>query len=238
MIAPTQPGIQMTQVPPTLSYASPMSGSCPLCQTRPISKKSIYGHPVCKKCFYKYANRRQLDYLGDAIVFIIPNMLIIGAVTFALLHSGVSEISTQVIDFVLGLGLACIFCFRDSINGRSPGKWMTNLQVVNEADNQPISFGQSFKRNCVLLIGQVPFVGPFVVFVIVIVIAVQVGSGYRIGDRFAKTKVIWLKYANSPVFGGNPMLCKGCGYNLLGNVSGVCPECGKPIEAVLPGVVV
>lgn len=26
--------------------------------------------------------------------------------------------------------------------------------------------------------------------------------------------------------------CVGCGYNLTGNVSGVCPECGKAIEAV------
>ena len=25
--------------------------------------------------------------------------------------------------------------------------------------------------------------------------------------------------------------CQNCGYNLTGNVSGVCPECGRPIEA-------
>jgi hypothetical protein len=27
--------------------------------------------------------------------------------------------------------------------------------------------------------------------------------------------------------------CIGCGYDLTGNVSGVCPECGKPIENVV-----
>jgi hypothetical protein len=27
----------------------------------------------------------------------------------------------------------------------------------------------------------------------------------------------------------NPGLCNGCGYNLTGNVSGYCPECGRPI---------
>jgi len=27
----------------------------------------------------------------------------------------------------------------------------------------------------------------------------------------------------------NPMLCKGCGYDLTGNVSGICSECGRPI---------
>lgn len=25
--------------------------------------------------------------------------------------------------------------------------------------------------------------------------------------------------------------CPGCGYNLTGNVSGICPECGKAIES-------
>ncbi len=28
----------------------------------------------------------------------------------------------------------------------------------------------------------------------------------------------------------NPELCNGCGYNLTGNVSGYCPECGRAIE--------
>jgi hypothetical protein len=29
----------------------------------------------------------------------------------------------------------------------------------------------------------------------------------------------------------DPGLCSGCGYNLTGNVSGYCPECGRPIDA-------
>jgi len=29
----------------------------------------------------------------------------------------------------------------------------------------------------------------------------------------------------------NTDLCKGCGYNLTGNVSGICPECGRPTAA-------
>ncbi len=27
-------------------------------------------------------------------------------------------------------------------------------------------------------------------------------------------------------------LCVECGYNLTGNVSGVCPECGTPVQAI------
>lgn len=30
----------------------------------------------------------------------------------------------------------------------------------------------------------------------------------------------------------DPMLCSGCGYNLTGNVSGICPECGRPVGSL------
>lgn len=30
----------------------------------------------------------------------------------------------------------------------------------------------------------------------------------------------------------NPMLCKGCSYDLTGNISGRCPECGRLIEPI------
>lgn len=33
----------------------------------------------------------------------------------------------------------------------------------------------------------------------------------------------------------NPELCSGCGYNLTGNVSGYCPECGRAVEWVVSG---
>jgi hypothetical protein len=29
-----------------------------------------------------------------------------------------------------------------------------------------------------------------------------------------------------------PNLCRKCGYNLTGNVSGICPECGTPIQVI------
>jgi rubrerythrin len=62
---------------------------------------------------------------------------------------------------------------------------------------------------------------------IILIIAFQVGKGYRLGDPFANTRVVWRKYAHLPMFGGDALVCSGCGYNLMGNVSGVCPECGS-----------
>ncbi len=32
----------------------------------------------------------------------------------------------------------------------------------------------------------------------------------------------------------NPDLCNTCGYNLTGNVSGICPECGRSIDQLMP----
>ena len=29
----------------------------------------------------------------------------------------------------------------------------------------------------------------------------------------------------------DPTLCRGCSYNLTGNISGICPECGRSLDA-------
>jgi hypothetical protein len=35
--------------------------------------------------------------------------------------------------------------------------------------------------------------------------------------------VLWRKYRT-------PGRCTGCGYDLTGNISGICPECGLPVD--------
>ena len=74
--------------------------------------------------------------------------------------------------------------------------------------------------------GAIPVIGGFASLNVVIIIAIQLNKGYRLGDRFAKTRVIWKRHARSPVFGGDDILCYSCGYDLTGNESGICPECG------------
>jgi hypothetical protein len=37
--------------------------------------------------------------------------------------------------------------------------------------------------------------------------------------------ILWLRRRLSP----DPLACRTCGYNLTGNISGVCPECGTPV---------
>lgn len=45
----------------------------------------------------------------------------------------------------------------------------------------------------------------------------------------------WLSWRLSMLFVPRPILqCSRCAYNLTGNVSGVCPECGGPVERMNP----
>lgn len=49
-----------------------MSGNvCPLCRDGKHMHKAkrLYSVPVCKKCYYKFANRRQLAYVIDWVAF-------------------------------------------------------------------------------------------------------------------------------------------------------------------------
>lgn len=45
----------------------------------------------------------------------------------------------------------------------------------------------------------------------------------------ALTLVLWRRTRRFP-----PGQCRRCGYNLTGNVSGVCPECGQRVDSAKP----
>jgi uncharacterized RDD family membrane protein YckC len=194
-----------------------------------VKKKTIYGHPVCKKCFYAFANRRQGAYMVDGILAAVVNI----AVTVFLMHwvSLQFRPDLEFINFLAPMPVICLFMMKDGFDGRSPGKYVTNVQVVDDTTGQPISFGQSFKRYWFLLLSIIPVVGGLIASVFVIIAGVQLAKGYRIGDRFARTRVIWMKYAHLPVFGGNVLQCESCGYDLRANTSGICPECGTAVSA-------
>jgi hypothetical protein len=112
----------------------------------------------------------------------------------------------------------------------TPGKRLMDVQVLDQRTGLPIQFAQSFKRNSILLLGQIPVVGGLVALVVILIIATQVAKGYRLGDRFAQTRVIWKKYARLLAFGGDGLVCETCSYDLHGNMSGICPECGTPLS--------
>jgi len=218
----------MSNISP-IAYASPIVGKCLLCHDRPVvASKKIYQNPVCKKCYYRFVNRRQLAYVVDAVLLLIVafGILLPLGDLFAPLPQG----SQMLVDFSFGLVFGTLFSLKDGFNGQSPGKRLMGVQVVDVQSGAPISFGQSFKRNLILQTGVIPMVGGLVSLAVVIIIIIQMGKGPRLGDRWAKTRVIWKRFSRTPVFADDLLACESCGYDLTGNVSGTCPECGTTVS--------
>jgi len=214
--------------PVVIYYTGGRGQKCPLCRTRPLAKK-IYGHDVCKKCHYAFANRRQIGYLIDALLMTGINLTIGTLLDGILVRTGVTRPIAIVVAYTFSTIMISLFICKDGFGGYSPGKRLMGVQVLDDKTMQPIGFPQSFKRNLFITIGVVPF-GIFVSGVLMLVVAYQDAKGYRFGDGFARTRVVWKKYAHLPVFGGNALVCESCGYDLRGNISGTCPECGTSVS--------
>ena len=130
---------------------------------------------------------------------------------------------------ISGLIHGLIFACKDCFWGYSPGKWLCGVRVTDETTGKPGGIVASFKRNAPLtiipvmpLIALIP-VMPFIeqggaavlvgaqvisaIFIVVMALIVsrQLYKGHRIGDGWSNTKVIWTKYATSPVFAAGRM---------------------------------
>lgn len=195
--------------------------TCPLCRKPGALRKKakrLYGGTVCKKCYYKFANRRQGAYLIDTVV--------LGGVVFFLSYyielaapiGGMMTAGSSIFEVLYQIAINAVFFMKDGFGGKSPGRWLTRITVVDSLTREPIGFVQSFKRNLPLL---VPFS--------VLIIAFTLGKGPRWGDKWAKTRVVWDKYKHEFPFEDRGSICTTCGYDLTGNVSGICPECGEPV---------
>ncbi len=231
-------------MPPTTDVNA---AHCPLCMSpdwRTRKELRLYGYRVCKKCYYRQANRRQLAFVLDSfcmwIVMAIASAAVYainpptGAAPFAL--SGPVEIGCAALAYIL-------FSFRDGIAGQSPGKALFGLQVVRADTLEPIGFASSFVRNAPILaingtafvIGLISMMLGMVVnlvaLVLLLIMAYQLNRGPRWGDGVAKTKVVRKALRYRVPFDIRGLYCTNCGYDLRGSVSSMCSECGFPITA-------
>ncbi len=227
----------MTQAPHIASLAASLTSEqpqCPLC-SRPLSARWLKKSPrsngineivVCRKCRNAFASRRQLAYIIDAVLL---ELLLMGAIVVIgmlvdLYRIAASSVATVMVYWVGGwLVLPLLFCCKDGLEGQSPGKRICGIQVIDWTTREPIGFGRSLKRNLCLMI---PYYAIILAFTLI--------KGWRAGDRWANTRVVWKKHINRLPFDPRGILCLVCGYNLTGNVSGRCPECGTPIRGFVP----
>jgi uncharacterized RDD family membrane protein YckC len=228
----------MTTPAPIVNYDTGGRGTkCAICMQRPPKKKT-YGYDVCSKCHYAFANRRQVAYLIDAIVLTAINFSVNVALFYAArpLLAGVRVPLAEyppfvMINYAVQLTLASLFICKDGFGGYSLGKLAMGVRVLDNSTGKPAGFLQSWKRHPFLYLSLFPYpYGAIAVVVIILVIAYQDAGGYRLFDKFAGTRVIWKKYAHLPIFGGNALVCESCRYDLQGNTSGTCPECGTAVS--------
>lgn len=156
------------------------TSECPLCgKSKHMAKaRLLYGHAVCKKCYYSFANRRQLAFGIDLIIWGIVFSVFVRL-------TGMDEEEARGLWY---LALA-VFLMKDGFSGYSPGKALLGLRTINEVNGKPIGFGSSFKRNLPTLVPFMP-----------LVIAFQLCEGHRTGDKWSASKVIWKQYAAHPIF--------------------------------------
>ena len=200
--------------------------ACPLCGNvkRMRRSKELYGVPICKKCYYKFANRRQLAYVLDLIAWYLLSFAVGIVLGLTMVLAGAEVETIESVGVWVGWCILPFFLAKDGFAGYSIGKLICGVRVVHRQSFKPMGFAASFKRNLPLLIPFMP-----------LVVAFLVSRGYRIGDGWAKTKVIWKKYADHPLFRGQ-LRCDRCKYDLTGVTSNVCPECGAAVPQMGSGV--
>lgn len=167
--------------------------TCPLCGSDNRKKMphyaKLYGHYVCRKCYFGFANRRQFAFLIDIILLSLVRS---GIDWFRGIGFWEDEPGLTVGSFTLSCAMVVIFLVKDGFRGQSPGRALLGIQVIDEKTGRPAGFLASFKRNLPVLILIPPFVWVFVAF--------QLVKGHRLGDKWANTKVIWKKYRHKAPF--------------------------------------
>ncbi len=230
---------------------------CPLCDqpTDEIRMGSLYGHEVCGLCRNGLMIRRacafSIDFLLITLLVSVAEVLymIVTEVTnyhhsfadwfaklsyalgymlfvnslahFMLLprlfwdwgnHSYfVWLLVLIVIRFVI---LPFILAARDAIGGRSLGKRLMGLLTIDTRSGQPIGWLKSIHRNLWLMLPMVCWV-----------VLWQLRKGDRLGDHASRTRVIDRHRVYDDSF-----RCPECHYDLTGNTTGQCPECGAPVS--------
>jgi uncharacterized RDD family membrane protein YckC len=177
---------------------------CPVCgQPKRNLGSKLYGVPTCRKCVDTFALRRNFAWFMEWIICIAPYFLArlvettlsVEARLGAPRDEDIPKLMFVIVGSLLSLGLLILFVLKDGLSGYSPAKYLFGLRVMDLRTGQPAGFIASIKRNVL----------PALIPIIALVCSAQLRKGPRWGDGFAKTKVIWMKYAKSPVFDVSPL---------------------------------
>lgn len=201
---------------------------CPVCR-QPKSKlrEKLYGVPTCRRCIDGFTKRRSIAGVIDWIV--LPVVFFVGTVMATAVLRVLAEDLTANRPVALGLNLLSLFVppaallmffAKDGFSGYSPGKALCGLRAINADTGQPIGFLRSIMRN----------VPPGVTIFLTLIVALQIRKGPRLGDGWAKSKVVWQKYADRAPFlsQGKTRVAEQLDFQSTGVT---LPEDGNPFRA-------
>lgn len=251
----------MSRLPESVQAVDSATGdaaglACPLCGQVWANPgwMSFMDERACGFCVNGFVMRRVLAYVFDAMLwgsgcggastlllaglfdpqdstlalggfFVGPCLFMTTPVLFgSIVENECNDLTSWLVAVGLFLLVNFTFLLKDSLHGASPGKWLMGLRVVDRASLEPATWRQSIRRNLILLIPG--YVGH-------IAAACTLKRRARAGEESADTTVIWHRYRFSRVFSGG-RFCRACGYDLTGNVSGRCPECGAERLSLAP----
>jgi hypothetical protein len=205
---------------------------CPLCGECPGTahySRMLYGQQVCQACYRAYTFRRAAACLLDlcvgmclaacaGLLFRIAGDLV--PASHRWFHSSGRVSRTIVIVMWLLL--------KDTRRGLSPGRYLFGQQVVDSVTGQPLSATRCVKRNLALV--PLLLCWPFT-----LAWYLAAFGGTRWGDGWTNSMVSWRKHAHRKPFLPRGPFCPVCAYNLTGNLSRKCPECGTETLEVNSG---
>ena len=142
--------------------------------------KIIYEIPTCKKCAKGFINRREAAFLIDIVLWYL-------AMSSLGFFFDVPQTEQSI--FQLSIFFWIIFFLKDGFSGYSIGKVICGIRVYHEPSEKPSGFLTSFKRNVIMIVP-----------VIILFLLIDIKKGYRVGDSWAKTKVVWEKHKDKAPF--------------------------------------
>ena len=176
---------------------------CSICdEPLPRAEKRLYGYNVCSRCHSDFASKRAFAYLVDMLIW---SAVSIPLGFFIFVISGISGVivagttksdnqAAGAFGFVFLLGILASMLLvlgLDGFKGHSPAKAMFGLQVIDELTGRPINFWDSIQRNLPFFIPLMPLYVAYQIFQL---------DGRRMGDGWARTKVIWKIHRDRPPF--------------------------------------
>ena len=157
--------------------------------------KKVFNYMICRKCYNAFTNKRALAYIIDMLAIYLVTMILAILILPAIDVQGGGERELRIAGRIINFCGILMLLLKDSFSGKSLGKKVLGIRVVDAQTNRPIGPGKSILRNLILLVPVMPLVEAFVLM-----------QGQRLGDRIAKTRVVLDQYADSPVFlPQNPM---------------------------------